>query len=97
MMLSFVANVGAVVKDLTPDYRRAGSLIDVLSWDIYGPPGNTSLTQIQFKYNGTTPTDMNFTQFYANSTLLGTVYQVGVVLFVPNYKILAGDMVTITM
>jgi len=97
VMLSFIATSKAVVKDLTPDYRPAGSLIDVLSWEIYGPPGGTNLTQIQFKYNGTDPADMNYTQFYANGTLLKTVYQEGVVIFLPVYEIDDGDHVNITM
>ena len=91
LMLSFIATSNAVVYDLTPDYRKAGSLIDVLSWDIYGPVGGTNMSQIQFKYSGTTPTDMNYTQFYANDTLLATVYQEGVILFEPKYTILNGD------
>ena len=97
MILSSIASASAVIVDLTPDYAKSGALIDVLSWDIYGPPGNTSLSQITFRYNGTNVNDLNYTQFYANDTLLGTVYLVGAVNFYPTYKIPENTKVTITM
>ena len=97
LMLSFVAPTNAIVKDLTPDYRKAGSVIDVLSWDIYGPSGGTELTQITFWYSGTDPADMEYVQFLANNTLLKTVYQQGAFLIIPGYPILEGEMVNITM
>jgi len=96
-MLSFVAPTNAIVKDLTPDYRKAGSVIDVLSWDIYGPSGGTELTQITFWYSGTDPADMEYVQFLANNTLLKTVYQEGAFLIIPGQPILEGEMVNITM
>ena len=97
LMLSLGANVGATIVDLTPDYAMPGALIDILSWDIYAPGTGTNLSQIVFRYNGTNVNDLNYTQFYANDTLLSTVYLVGPVFFVPAYVIPANAMVTITM
>ena len=73
MTLSLIANVGATIVDLTPDYAMPGALIDILSWDIYAPGTGTNMSQIVFRYNGTNVNDLNYTQFYANDTLLSTV------------------------
>jgi len=96
MMLSLVANVGAVVHDLTPDYTAPGTSIDILSWDIYGPTGGVYLTKVDVAYNGTNPLDVDWANIYVNGTLVQTLYgPVGFLIL--NEFIPEGSMVTVTL
>jgi len=98
MMLSLVANVGAVVHDLTPDYTAPGTSIDILSWDIYGPSGGVHLQKVDVAYNGTDTTDVDWANLYINGSLVQTLYgPEGFFLLTGNNFIPEGDMVTVTL
>jgi len=100
MMLSFVVNVGAVVVDLTPDYAKPGATIDVLSWEIVGPSGGTTLTAVSIGFNGTDSDDVEYAMIYVTNTTNTILYQT---LYGPigtvwdSYVIPEGENVTVTL
>jgi len=74
MLTLSAATVGATVTDLTPDRAKPGATIDILSWDIVGPSGGTTLTAVDVGFNGTDTEDVEYALIYVNSTLFQTLY-----------------------
>jgi hypothetical protein len=55
------------VKDLTPDYAKAGSTIDILEFEIVGPTGGATLTAVTVDYTGSTIDDVAYTMVYVSA------------------------------
>ncbi|MEM2873692.1 MAG: Ig-like domain-containing protein, partial [Nitrososphaerales archaeon] len=85
-MLSVFATVplvpiasAAPLEDLTPDYAKAGATIDILSFDIVGPAGGTTLTSVTIAYTGDALTDLSWAAIYISTdggpwTLFGWIW-----------------------
>jgi uncharacterized protein (DUF2237 family) len=70
-----VIPVHAVVKDLTPDYAKKGATVDILSFNIVGPTGGTTLYSVTIEYTGTSLGDISYAAVYVDGTLFGLVYR----------------------
>jgi len=71
MMLSLVANVRAE-EDLTPDYAKPGDNVPILSFEIVGPEGGTTLTSVYVAYTGTDTADVKSAEILVDSNPFGT-------------------------
>jgi len=74
MMLSLVANVGAEVLNLAPEYAKPGDTIDILSWNIVGPTGGVYLQKINIGYKGDDVNDVLWANVYVNYDIYQTLY-----------------------
>jgi len=74
MMFSLVANVGAVVVDLTPYYAKPGEAVPILSWNIVGPAGGATFRKATIDYTGDDPFDVDHANLYINDILVETMY-----------------------
>ena len=96
MMFSFVANVGAKVDDLTPEYAKPGDTIDILSWNIVGPAGGTNIVNVDWRYDGTEIDDVFCAQILLNDVVYRTIYLLAPI-DMGYYPIAAGEDVKVTL
>ncbi len=53
--------------DLTLDYAKAGDTINMLSFNIVGPAGGTTLTSVSIAYTGTNLTDLSWARVWTSA------------------------------
>jgi|GEM_PF-4209293 len=93
----------AVVQDLTPDYAKAGATIPILSFNIIGPTGGTTLTSVTIQYTGTNLADLSYAAVYVDNTLFGWIWSTGLTGTPPtgtitgSYTINEGVNATVTL
>jgi len=64
----------ALPVDLTPDYAKAGATIDILSFNIVGPPGGTTLTSVTVAYTGNDLADLSWAAVYVYDGVSWTLF-----------------------
>ena len=67
VLASYIKPVHATPYDLTPDYAKAGAIIDILNFTIVGPTGGTTLTSVTVAYTGTDLTDLSYASVYVST------------------------------
>jgi hypothetical protein len=67
VLASHIKPVHATPYDLTPDYAKAGAIIDILNFTIVGPTDGTTLTSVTVAYTGTNLTDLSYASVYVST------------------------------